>query len=103
VPSGGTPPRAAGGERAWRAAPYPAAASYEPAGQGQVLAPIPGVIDSIAVQPGDGVVRGQELLVLEAMKMKNVIRATRAGTVAAVHVTARQHVKHGDPLVELQD
>ncbi|HNS51031.1 MAG TPA: biotin/lipoyl-binding protein [Anaerolineae bacterium] len=68
-----------------------------------VRAPIPGVIDSILVHPGDSVVRGQDLLVLEAMKMKNVIRAARAGTTAAVHVALGQHVKHGDPLVELQD
>jgi biotin carboxyl carrier protein len=63
-------------------------------------APIPGVIVSIAVQPGDTVQTGQELCVLEAMKMNNTIRAARAGTVARVNVSAGQHVKHGEVLLE---
>jgi len=66
-----------------------------------VRAPIPGVIDSIVVRPGDSVARGGELVVLEAMKMKNVIQAPQAGTVAAIHVAVGQHVKHGDLLVEM--
>ncbi len=66
---------------------------------GMVQAPIPGVIVSIAVQPGAQVQPGDELLVLEAMKMKNVIRATRIGTIAAVHVSPGQQVKHHDPLI----
>ncbi len=68
-----------------------------------VAAPIPGVIVSIAVQPGDAVTAGQELCVLEAMKMKNVIRAARAGEIAVVHVAVGQHVKHHDPLIEYTD
>jgi biotin carboxyl carrier protein len=68
-----------------------------------VAAPIPGVIVSIAVQPGDSVTAGQELCVLEAMKMKNVIRAARAGEIAVVHVAVGQHVKHQDPLIEYAD
>ncbi len=65
-----------------------------------VYAPIPGVIVSVAVQPGDVVVPGQELCVLEAMKMKNVIRASRAGEVARVWATVGQHVKHHELLIE---
>ncbi|MBN1669263.1 MAG: hypothetical protein JW862_19375 [Anaerolineales bacterium] len=65
----------------------------------KVGAPIPGVIISIAVQAGDTVKTGQELCVLEAMKMKNVIRATREGKIAAVKVAVGQHVQHGDVLV----
>jgi biotin carboxyl carrier protein len=72
-----------------------------PASNGQaMLAPIPGVIVSLAVQPGQAVTAGQELCVLEAMKMKNVIRAPRAGVIAAVRVTVGQTVKHKDVLVE---
>jgi glutaconyl-CoA/methylmalonyl-CoA decarboxylase subunit gamma len=52
------------------------------------------------VSPGDEVEVGGELCILEAMKMKNAIRATRAGQIAAVHVSTGQHVKHNDPLVE---
>lgn len=65
-----------------------------------VYAPIPGVIVSVAVQPGDTVAVGQELCVLEAMKMKNAIRATQAGQIAAVRVSPGQHVKHRDVLME---
>jgi glutaconyl-CoA/methylmalonyl-CoA decarboxylase subunit gamma len=65
-----------------------------------VLAPIPGVILSILVKPGDAVVFGQELCVLEAMKMKNQIRANRAGTVAAVRVSPGEQVRHSQVLLE---
>lgn len=66
-----------------------------------VRAPIPGVIFTVTVRPGDAVSAGDELCVLEAMKMKNVIRSPRAGLVAEVRVTSGQHVVHGDVLVAL--
>jgi biotin carboxyl carrier protein len=46
---------------------------------------------------------GQDLLTLEAMKMKNAIRATRAGTIAAVHVNVGDQVQHGQVLLEFTD
>lgn len=70
------------------------------ANSAQVQAPIPGVIYTIAVHPGDEVAPGQELCVIEAMKMKNVIRATRSGTITAVHVSPGQAVQHRDVLIE---
>lgn len=66
----------------------------------RVYAPIPGVIVSIAVQPGQSVIIGQELCVLEAMKMRNSIRAARAGKIAAVFVSVEQTVKQRDGLLE---
>ncbi len=77
-----------------------AAAAPGAAGADAVLAPIPGVIVSIAVQPGDTVATGQELCVLEAMKMKSPIRAPRAGVVGAVRVIVGQQVKHKEALVD---
>ena len=74
--------------------------SGAPAGPGVVLAPIPGVILSVSVKEGDSVSFGQELCVLEAMKMKNQIRATRPGVIAAVRVSVGDQVKHGQVLVE---
>ena len=68
-----------------------------------VRAPIPGVIISVAVKAGDVVKHGQELCVLEAMKMKNVIRASRTGTIGVVNTAAQQHVKHHDVLMEYTD
>jgi len=63
-------------------------------------APIPGIIIKVTVQAGSAVEFGQELCVLEAMKMNNLIRAPRAGTIAVVHVSEGKHVKHGDLLME---
>ena len=65
-----------------------------------LLAPIPGIILKITVQVGTEVEYGQELCVLEAMKMNNLIRAPRAGTISAIHVSEGKHVKHGDLLME---
>jgi biotin carboxyl carrier protein len=67
------------------------------------VAPLPGVVASIAVHPGTVTSIGQELCVLEAMKMKNAIRAGRAGRIAAVHISVGQHVRHNDPLVDYTD
>ncbi len=67
----------------------------------EVRAPMPGTIVSVEVQPGDTVEVGQDLCILDAMKMNNRIRASRAGTVNAVHVQAGQQVQYGDLLVTL--
>jgi biotin carboxyl carrier protein len=64
---------------------------------------MPGTIVSIAVQPGDQVEVGQDLCVLDAMKMNNRIRAPRAGTIAQVHVTVGQQVSYGQPLVTFEN
>ena len=65
-----------------------------------VAAPIPGVIISISVKEGDTVSFGQELCTLEAMKMKNHIRANRAGTVAAVCTAVGDQVHQNQVLIE---
>jgi propionyl-CoA carboxylase alpha chain len=57
-----------------------------------VLSPMPGLIVAIRVKPGDAVKAGQELCVLEAMKMENVLRAERDGTVAQIQVAQRDTV-----------
>ncbi len=101
-----TPPAPASAPApAQRPSPAPAAA---PAVNGEnkskvLAAPIPGVIVSISVKPGETVTKGQELIGLEAMKMKNAIRATRDGTIAAVHVAVGDHVQKGHILVEFTD
>ena len=61
------------------------------------------MIISVAVAAGDQVEVGQELCVLEAMKMKNVIRAPRAGEIGKVLVTAGEHVQHHDVLMEFTE
>jgi biotin carboxyl carrier protein len=77
----------------------PIAQQMGPAAQ-LVVAPLPGTVKSIAVQPGQGVAVGDELLVIEAMKMNNVIRASRAGIIDTVHVGEGRQVAHGEPILE---
>lgn len=74
-------------------------ASSGRAGRNAVTAPMPGVVLSVEVAPGAVVTRGQLLLVLEAMKMKNDLRAERDGVIASVSVAPGDQVKHGDPMI----
>lgn len=69
----------------------------------QVKAPIPGTIISIHVSEGNQVEYGQELCILEAMKMKNSIRSSRAGKIARVLVKEGDSVKHSQVLMEYDD
>ena len=68
-----------------------------------ITAPIPGVIISVSAKIGDNVSFGQEVCVLEAMKMKNSIKATRAGKISAVKINTGDHVQHGQILFEFAD
>jgi oxaloacetate decarboxylase alpha subunit len=68
-----------------------------------VRAPLPGLVKSVAVRPDQQVATGDVLLVIEAMKMDNVIRAPRAGTIHLVHVREGQQIGHGEPIVEYQE
>jgi biotin carboxyl carrier protein len=68
----------------------------------EVRAPLPGVIVSVRAKPGMKVSVGDELMLLEAMKMKNAVRATRAGTVAEVAVSEGQTVKHSQVLLRYE-
>lgn len=72
------------------------------AGSGGVTAPLPGTIVSIDVKPGDRVKKGDTLLILEAMKMKNAVRSDADGVIAEVFVNQGDLVKHGQVLVSLQ-
>ena len=71
-------------------------------GPAEVHAIIPGVVVSVAVAPGDAVVAGQQLLVVEAMKMQNELKAPRAGTVERVTVGERSTIEVGDLLVVIE-
>lgn len=71
------------------------------AGAGSQVAPLGGVIDSIAVTVGTVVAVGDLLAVIEAMKMKTEILARVSGTVAAIPVQVGQAVDAGAVLVEI--
>ena len=64
-----------------------------------VTSPLPGVILEVSVKVGDVVKRGDKVMVLEAMKMENVIEATADGTVTAIKVDKGDSVLEGAPLV----
>ncbi len=64
--------------------------------------PMPGRVISILVRPGDSVSAGDEICVVEAMKMEQSIRAPRDGVIKLVHVQPMDPVKADDPLVELE-
>ena len=68
----------------------------------EILAPMPGTIFQVHVKPGDAVVDGQELLVLEAMKMENPIVATISGKVKEVRVNVEDKVATRQVLVVIE-
>lgn len=79
------------------AAPKPAASGAGKA----VTSPLPGVIIAVKVNVGDSVKAGQEVAVLEAMKMENSIEAEHDGTVTAIHVAKGDSVLEGAAVVTI--
>jgi biotin carboxyl carrier protein len=71
-------------------------------GPTEVRAIIPGRVVALSIVPGDAVVAGQQLLVVEAMKMQNELRAPRDGVVSSVAVGPGQTIEVGDVLLVLQ-
>lgn len=67
-----------------------------------MTAPMPGVIASVDARPGDQVPKGRTVLVLEAMKMKNELHASRSGVIAEVLVAEGDQVKYGQPLLRFE-
>jgi biotin carboxyl carrier protein len=78
------------------------AASAGPAGPAPIIAPMPGLIVRVNVSVGDRVEAGQGIVVMEAMKMENELRATAAGTVKSVEVAPGTAVEKGALLVALE-
>lgn len=70
-------------------------------GPAPLVAPMPGLVVRLQVAVGDVVQAGQPLVVMEAMKMENELRAPSAGTVASVKAVVGQAVEKGTVLVEL--
>jgi acetyl/propionyl-CoA carboxylase alpha subunit len=63
-------------------------------------APMPGLIVDIRVEPGQAVKKGDPLLVLEAMKMENILKAPADGIVGGIKVNLRDNVQKGQVLVQ---
>ncbi|MDW7709291.1 MAG: biotin/lipoyl-containing protein [Deferrisomatales bacterium] len=109
IPAGGAAPTPTPAATPAPAAPPPRAPIAAPAapaapvlGAGEVItAPMPGHILSVAVKVGDAVEVGDTVLVMEAMKMENEIKAHVAGTVSEVKVAKGQDVGVGEVLMTI--
>ena len=94
------------GERRWRFLQVPA---YQPADEGaggagdRVQAPMPGRVVLVRATPGQAVAAGEEVLVMEAMKMELSLKAPRAGVIAEVRVAAGDFVEADAALVTLAE
>ena len=64
--------------------------------------PMPGVIISVDVREGDEVIVGDQICVLESMKMRQVLRADWSGVVRHIHVSPGQQVMDGNLIAELE-
>lgn len=67
-----------------------------------VKAPMPGMILKVLVTPGQQINKGDGLLILEAMKMENVLKASGSATVKAIRVAERTAVEKGAVLIDLE-
>ncbi len=70
-------------------------------GDGHLKAPIPGLVAKVLVAVGEQVEAGQPLLILEAMKMENEIRAPLSGWIKTLNVAPGQSVSHNELLAEI--
>ncbi len=68
----------------------------------QVKAPMPGLIISVSVDKGDEVKKGDTLLILEAMKMENVIKSPRDGKIKSIAAELKKAVEKNQVLVEFE-
>ncbi|MBE0566434.1 MAG: acetyl-CoA carboxylase biotin carboxyl carrier protein subunit, partial [Krumholzibacteria bacterium] len=80
--------------------PTAAPGSAPAGGTGGIASPIAGTVLEVRCKPGQSVVAGQDLVVIEAMKMETVIAAPGAGTVKSVLVAAGDSVRENQTLVE---
>lgn len=96
-----TPAVVAPAPAAVAAAPAPAAKAPKTAGGAgaTVSAPMPGKVIAVKVKEGDSVKKGQELIMVEAMKMHNPVLAPSDGVVLEIFVKAGDPIQTGTPLV----
>jgi biotin carboxyl carrier protein len=71
-------------------------------GPTEVRAIIPGLVVAVSIAPGDAVTAGQQILVVEAMKMQNELRAPRDGTIRKVAVAPGTNIEVGDLLLVIE-
>jgi glutaconyl-CoA/methylmalonyl-CoA decarboxylase subunit gamma len=69
---------------------------------GEIPCPLAGKVISVSVTVGQQVAAGEQLLVVEAMKMNTYVHAPAAGKVVAIHVAAGDAVAEGQPLIKIE-
>ena len=67
-----------------------------------IASPMAGTVDRVLVQIGDAVTSGQDVMILESMKMEIAIQADVSGTVRMVQVTEGEFVDEGTALIEIE-
>jgi 3-methylcrotonyl-CoA carboxylase alpha subunit len=88
---------------AWRFGPEKADSGQRASAEnGAVVSPMPGIVSAVNVTAGDAVARGQQLLVVEAMKMEHALLAPFAGTVVSLLAGVGQHVVEGALLARVE-
>ncbi|NJO89188.1 MAG: acetyl-CoA carboxylase biotin carboxyl carrier protein subunit [Chloroflexia bacterium] len=68
----------------------------------EIKAPIPGVVIDVTIKEGDSIKEGAPLLVLEAMKMENIISSHKDAVVKKIHIEKGNTVEKGKLLIELE-
>jgi pyruvate carboxylase subunit B len=68
-----------------------------------IRAPMPGLVVKLEVEEGDTVEAGQGVVIVEAMKMENELKAEAAGVVSRIHVAAGEAVEQDQVLIDLAD
>lgn len=67
-----------------------------------IKAPMPGMVLKVLVAPGQRIEKGDGLLILEAMKMENVLKAPAGATIKSIRIAERTAVGKGDVLIDLE-
>ena len=71
-------------------------------GSGEVLSPLPGLILNVMAKVGDTVKNGQNIMIMEAMKMENDVQATKDGVIKTINVKNGDNVSEGDVLATIE-
>lgn len=75
---------------------------YMPPNQKAVISFIPGTVMEILVKKGQDVRKGEDLVILDAMKMQNIMKCTIDGTIKKIHVNKGDKVSKGTILLEMK-
>lgn len=70
--------------------------------EGSLIAKMPGKVVKILKNVGEKIIKGEPLLIIEAMKMENELKANTTGIIEKIYVSNGQNINSGDPLIIIQ-